>query len=275
MLRRIWPIIIALRSNVSYPISKTRRIATYCRLCAKHALARLSLIRPSKERLFGYTLTLGDYASFIVMYEEIFLALEYYFTSSTPAPLIIDAGSNIGLAALFFSIMYPQSQIICFEPGERSYHCLAENVRGNMLDGVTTHRVALDAASDRQVQLFSTVETSLMASVRRERKESAATAETVRTATLSSHITGAVELLKLDIEGNEHSVAEDLTAHGSWQHVQQAIIEYHHHVSTGDDRLAEFLARLQEAGFRYQIHTTYRPPFMKDRFQNIMIYAYR
>ena len=275
MLRRIWPILIALRSTAPFPVSRTRRIATYCRLCAKHALMQLSLIRPSQERLFGYSLSFRDYASFIVMYEEIFMALEYHFIASTPAPLIIDAGSNIGMAALFFTMLYPRSRIICFEPSHSSYAYLQNNIARNRLANVTAYRVALDRESDRELQLFSAGETSLMASIRPERNKDSATAESVRTATLSSYITEAVELLKLDIEGNEHSVAEDLAARGAWKHVRQTIIEYHHHISAGDDRLAVFLAGLEETGFRYQIHATLRPPFVKDRFQNILIFAYR
>jgi FkbM family methyltransferase len=275
MLRPFWPILIALRSRADFPISKTRRIATYCRLCAKHALVRLAVIRPSKEHLFGYSLRLGDYASFIVMYEEIFLALEYYFVASTPAPLIIDAGSNIGMATLFFTMLYPQSKIICFEPSQSSYQCLLENITTNGLANVTAHRFALDAEPDRELPLFSSIESSLMASVRQGRDLDSAVSETVRTATLSSYIHESVEMLKLDIEGNEHAVAEDLGAHGAWKHVRQTIIEYHHHISAGDDRLSALLVRLEEAGFRYQIHTTFRPPFVKDRFQNILIFAYR
>jgi FkbM family methyltransferase len=235
----------------------------------------MSVIKPSKERLFGYSLALGDYASFVVSYEEIFMTMEYYFVSSTPAPLIIDAGSNIGMATLFFTILYPQSRIICFEPGRSSYTCLQQNITENGLDNITAYRVALDANADREIQLFSSVETSLMASARNDRNRQNAIVEFVRTATLSSYIHEPVEMLKIDIEGNECSVAEDLGAHRTWENVRQAIIEYHHHITTGDDRLAQFLCTLQQAGFRYQIHAAFRPPFVKDRFQNIMIFAYR
>jgi FkbM family methyltransferase len=275
MLRRLWPILIALRSSAPFPVSRTRRIATYCRLCAKHALMRLFIITPSQERLFGYSLSIGDYASFIVMYEEIFMAMEYHFVAATAAPLIIDAGSNIGMAALFFTMLYPRSRIICFEPSQSSYRCLQDNITRNRLANVTAHRVALHAEPGRELQLFSAVETSLMASLQHERNTDSAISETVRTATLSSYINESVEMLKLDVEGNEHSVAADLAARGAWKHIRQAIIEYHHHVSAADDRLAVFLARLEETGFRYQVHATFRPPFVKDRFQNILIFAYR
>lgn len=230
MLRLVWSILQVLRSKERFPISRTRRIATYCRLCAKSALVRLSVIKPSKERLFGYSLALGDYASFVVMYEEIFMTMEYYFVSSTAAPLIIDAGSNIGMATLFFILLYPQARIICFEPGHGSYACLQENIKRNRLGDVTAHNFALDADPDREISLFSAVRTSLMASVRPERNTETATAERVRTATLSSYIHEPVELLKMDIEGNEHAVAEDLATHGAWKNVRQAIIEYHHHI---------------------------------------------
>ena len=42
---------------------------------------------------------------------------------------IIDAGGNIGLAAIFFAVTYPNAQIITIEPDIDNYFLLSENVK--------------------------------------------------------------------------------------------------------------------------------------------------
>ncbi|MEO5930268.1 MAG: FkbM family methyltransferase [Candidatus Kapaibacterium sp.] len=270
-----WLIIKVILFRESFPISKASRIITYIRICIKQRLFRLLRKHPTHEHIFGLSISLGDYASFLSLYEEIFMGMEYYFTSPTQAPIILDAGSNIGMAMLFFKKLYPQATITCFEPSGSSFACLQRNITDNGLHNVTAFQYALDSTADREIQLFSSVETSLMTSVLRERNSSDVIVENVPTATLSSYIKGPVELMKIDIEGNEHAVMEDLRLNDRLKSVRQALIEYHHHISPDDDNLASFLGVLEEQGFHYQIHASFRPPFKRDRFQDMMIYAYR
>jgi len=42
---------------------------------------------------------------------------------------ILDAGGNIGLAAIFFAATYPNAQIITVEPDKDNYFILSENIR--------------------------------------------------------------------------------------------------------------------------------------------------
>jgi FkbM family methyltransferase len=54
--------------------------------------------------------------------------LEYYEKiSGTRAPLIIDAGANIGASAVYFSIILPNSFVFSIEPDERNFHLLEKN----------------------------------------------------------------------------------------------------------------------------------------------------
>jgi hypothetical protein len=53
------------------------------------------------------------------------------------------------------------------------------------------------------------------------------------------------------------------------------VIEYHHHVNPGEDRLGAFLAMLEDQGFGYQIRAPLDPPFTRSAFQDVLIYGYR
>ena len=45
-------------------------------------------------------------------------------------PLIIDAGANIGVSALYFLTIFPNAVIVAIEPEESNYKLLCENVKG-------------------------------------------------------------------------------------------------------------------------------------------------
>src|ERR1035441_6582175 len=83
----------------------------------------------------------------------------------------------------------------------------------------------------------------------------------VRTVRLSDYITEDVDLLKLDVEGSEMAILEDLMAAGKLERVRQIIGEYHHHVKPDEDRLGEFLSLLERAGFGYHLCAALPLPF--------------
>ena len=54
------------------------------------------------------------------------------------------------------------------------------------------------------------------------------------------------------------------------------VIEYHHHIGKQRSCLADFLRRLEQAGFEYQISSFLYPVYaLKGVFQDILIMAYR
>jgi hypothetical protein len=98
--------------------------------------------------------------------------------------------------------------------------------------------------------------------------------------TLSSQLSGKVGLLKLDIEGFEGAVLDELEKAGSLAFVDRMAIEYHHHIVADDDRLSKVLALLERNGFGYSLqagHTELDHIYRREnpgRFQDVMIYAY-
>lgn len=65
----------------------------------------------------------------IPRYREIEAALETQAAAGL-APLIIDAGANIGVSALFFALAYPGSVVYAIEPEKSNYDLLVENTKG-------------------------------------------------------------------------------------------------------------------------------------------------
>ena len=62
-------------------------------------------------------------------FRQIFLAKEYEFEYKDNPKTIIDAGSNIGLAAVYFANRFPDAKIICLEPEHSNIEILRLNIK--------------------------------------------------------------------------------------------------------------------------------------------------
>src|SRR5574337_2146831 len=61
-------------------------------------------------------------------FRQIFLNKEYEFSYDGAPKSIIDAGANIGLAAIYFANRYPDCRIICLEPESTNFTLLETNI---------------------------------------------------------------------------------------------------------------------------------------------------
>jgi predicted O-methyltransferase YrrM len=58
----------------------------------------------------------------------IFLKAKIYrFNSLITKPLILDCGANVGVSVLYFKRLYPDAEIIAFEPDEDVFAILKQN----------------------------------------------------------------------------------------------------------------------------------------------------
>jgi FkbM family methyltransferase len=76
------------------------------------------------------TIFLRTYAGDIRMFYEIFWDEVYRLPSGAPgaSPVIVDAGANIGMTSLYFSILYPGARIFCIEPDAGNFGLLEQNM---------------------------------------------------------------------------------------------------------------------------------------------------
>lgn len=83
--------------------------------------------------------------------QEIFERREYFFSSLKSAPTIIDCGSHIGLAALYFKKLFPLSKITCVEPVPENFALLQSNIEVNHLHSVNLINAAISEKTGKSV----------------------------------------------------------------------------------------------------------------------------
>jgi FkbM family methyltransferase len=228
----------------------------------------------NSAKVVGFNVSYFDRATLKLLYREIFVRQNYRFDSETPAPVIYDCGANLGMATLFFKFAYPNSRIKCFEPDPKTFALLQKNISDNQLQSVEPFNVALwneDGAVDFFVD--SADPGSLLMSTSPSRMHSQAIQVPARR--LSEFIDGEIEFLKLDVEGAELRVLQELSEAGKISMIRQMAIEYHHRIPGERSAMSSCLGILEESGFEYQIAAGTFPDPSVPRYQDVMIYARR
>jgi len=221
----------------------------YLRIQARQIFAHRGVTAaPGSVRIVGAEVTCPNYGALLGLFKEIWLAEQYYFRTSAPAPLIIDAGANIGMAVLYFCKQYPSARVLAFEPDPTACAALKKNVQANKLN-VTVHQAAVGGEAG-EIDFFSDpaheagVSMSAHATGRLTRRT------TVQCVCLSRFITEPVDLLKLDVEGSETEVLVELAASGKLELVQRLIVEFHEHKGQPRNQLPVILDLLRSFKIR-------------------------
>jgi FkbM family methyltransferase len=260
---------------------KIRRLNTPAEIKARIRRSYLNVFALNKydhktniANIAGYNVSFLDFRTFSQLFRELFINNDYYFSPDSDAPYIIDCGSNIGMSILYFKMLYPKCKIVAFEPGVETFSCLEKNVRDNRLTFVDVHNAAL-SNTEGTLDFYYDPDNvgSLKMSLRQERM--AKQTRSVHATRLSPFIDQEVDFLKMDIEGAELDVIEELYKAGKLSHIKQLIIEYHHHLTTDSDVLSTMLKILEDAGLGYQIESYLPRPLQREQFQDVLIYAYR
>lgn len=213
---------------------------------SRRELARLEAL-PRYQRavtdVTGRRLELVDGPSFVWTYHEIYKEEIYAFRARHPAPYIVDGGANIGLSVLYFKQLYPESEIVAFEPDPPIFAVLERNLAVAGVGGV---RLVAGALWSSETTLAFHAEGADGGHLS---AESEATIR-VKTVCLSDYLDRPVDLLKLDIEGAETEVL--LAAANQLAQVERVYVEYHSRVGERQT-LPELLRVLRDSGFRLHV----------------------
>jgi FkbM family methyltransferase len=222
----------------------------------------------------GWRVKFCTFPMLSMLFKEVFVGQEYFFRATNDKPFILDCGSNIGMATLYFKLLYPQAEIIAFEPDPQAFACLEENVRENRLTNVRTlqHAVAGQAGTIDFFYDESNPGSLHMSTMPERMSKSRRVVEAVR---LSPYLDREVDFLKMDIEGAETEVLEEVAAAGRLRQICEMVIEYHHHIRPQTDDLSRVLRLLEDHGFGYHLESPAMRPWRREAFQDVMIYAYR
>jgi FkbM family methyltransferase len=250
-------------------------LRAYLPMLAKELVA---LARPARRRragwttLFGHTVAYADYGSLVYGFEELFVEQQYAFEAATDAPLVLDCGANIGLSVLYFKLRYPAARITAFEPSPEAFPLLQENV--GALPGVTLEQKALARAEgELPFYAFPDERASLRATT--VARAGAKTIATVAAAPLSAYVEERVDLLKLDVEGSELDVMEELAESGALRRIERMLIEAHHLEALPENRLSSLLRLLEDNGFAYRVRTRPEEGAWSSTPQDVLLSVWR
>lgn len=229
---------------------------------------------PGTYHLLDYDVAYLSFATMVNLFNEIFVGLEYYFDTNTQQPYIIDCGSNMGMSILFYKYLYPDAEIVGIEADALTYDVLKKNISQNKLQNTEVYHCAV-MDYDGTVTFYNDPDNigSLQMSTIQERESKSKTE--IECVSLERFITKPVDFLKMDIEGAESRVINDLYSKGKLAYIKKLIIEYHQHIKTDEDNLSVMLHQLEDANFGYQISAKFEAPYKEKEYQDIMIYAYQ
>ncbi len=217
-----------------------------------------------KSKVFGNTFIYSSRSSFYGMFNEVFVEQNYHIEPTKKKLQIIDCGTNIGMSLLYFRRQAPNSIIIAFEPNPYTFKIVKENVLTNKLD-VGLHNIGLGLES-AEVDFYTDINdlSSQSASVTRHlaTKNYDLISFKVNIKKLSDYIDRPIDILKLDIEGSEGEVLEDISITGKINLINKIFIEYHYDGVHTIYPLGKILSVLDESGFIYAISSGVSLPYV-------------
>ena len=180
----------------------------------------ISLVMFPSKRIF-----LRTYAGDIDIFYEIFYRKIYELPLISNKEVIIDAGANVGFAALYFLHHLPGSNIYCIEPDPENFKFLQKNLQSEIDKGIV--KLFLAALSDKDGFLnLRKSRFKYNTGVTEQRAENSikVIAYTVTTFLKKFNIE-KVNLFKIDIEGSEENIFK---ADVFWlTNVGEVLIELH------------------------------------------------
>jgi FkbM family methyltransferase len=224
----------------------------------KLTLLKAFNINSNKVRLAGFTVHFGSLSQLKLLFKEIFVRENYKFESSS-TPYIIDGGANIGLAVLYFKKQFPEAQIVAFEPNPDSFRCLKLNVEINQIRGVEIHNAALSGTAGT-ISFYTSSDmhkADMGASAVKNHvdhyhsKKGKVIENKVESKILSPFIDKQVDLLKLDIEGSEGGVFNEIR--DKFHQINHAIMEYHYHFRDDKNLLSDIISTMEKNDHAYTI----------------------
>ena len=266
--RILWGSYLIFRNQPTFKM-KMVFLLTFARIETKRLIVKIFPFHLTRERFLKYQVSFPSYEAFSNLFFEIFALAEYAFDGPDDS-LIIDCGANIGMSVMYFKRIRPNSTIIAFEPDDKAYEYLSRNIETNGLTDVHLNKTAV-FDRDGEITWYSALhdtpssllEMSVFQSSLGEQKLKSTT---VACARLSSFIDRTVNLLKIDVQGAETKVLEDLKKTGKLDLVNDMIIEFH--FDSINNPLGRLISILEESGFYVSIHAFHQlklPPYYKTR----------
>jgi len=206
-------------------------------------------------KLAPFTVWFSQSEEFHTLKQEIFTQDAYYTEFDTTEPVIIDAGAHIGLASLYFKKLYPKARIWAVEPLLETFTILKRNVEENVLLDVELMNAALTESGSQSTIYFDNTPLKWWSTAGREngawnhqQDSQSRQVPSVQLSSLIKRINAPIDLIKMDIEGNELVVLKE--AQSDLENVKNMIIEFH---PIKTQTLSHLLTLLDSSGFSWDL----------------------
>jgi len=246
--------------------SRLRLLLDYLRIGAAYARAGWRTTEVRTVHCAKFRVSYRHPRTIFTIFKEIFIQEDYYFEDLPKQPFIIDCGANIGMATLFFKHLRPHAEILAIEPSPNSLDLLRRNLRENGIEGVRVVEAALSDWDGKAMYM----EEFTSGGSNRLSNDGQISVKTLRLTTL---IDRPVDLLKVDVEGMDVVVLEELERTGKFDLVVRVVVEYHPHSMSELYALSILLALFERNGFRYSIDARSSRPI--DAYQSVTVRAWR
>ncbi|NMM48210.1 FkbM family methyltransferase [Marinigracilibium pacificum] len=206
--------------------------------------------KPVVVKFRGLNVVSPNYPLFINLINEIFYQEVYANEIQVDTPLIIDAGSNIGISILYFKSRYPDSEIIGIEPDPQNFNMLKENVSINGFENIKLINCALGSSKGETVLYKEGGNPYLNPSILKVCDVDQGVK--VRLESLTDIISNRdVDLLKMDIEGAEMIVLKDIIMSGAINKVNSFVLETHPDNGVSSEEVKSLLIK---SGFEVSVN---------------------
>ena len=256
----------AIATDIAYVLSSEYKIPNRRKLLCDYLRLRVKAflnqwIDFKTERFLSFVVVFDNYSLFFETFRQVFIRHSYYFNTNSPAPIIIDCGGNAGMSVLYFKYLFPKSKITVFEPSTSIQPVIRENLKRNNIVDVTLEPYAV-SKTDGTASFYDrgpgSCGNTLMETVFDTTIQKGGTKEekthTVTTRRLSPYIKSDIDLLKLDIEGAEGMVVEELHKANVLGKIKTIVMEYHYYPANTENYLGNMLSVFEKENRAYQIY---------------------
>lgn len=245
----VWKGILLRLNNLFSGSEKSFKISGLYEKFLKHIPAG----RIHTHKLMGKKVSFGGGPEYLHALKEIFVDNIY----NQPLPenaYIIDCGAHIGISVIFIKQICPTAEIDCFEPDQKNYQLLIDNISSFALHNVRAHNKAVWI--DNSVINFS-MEGNMSSRITNDQNSN----QSVQACRLLDLMDRKIDFLKIDIEGAEYEVLKDIEP--KLENVQKLFIEYHGAFDQNSE-LVDILSILVRNNFHFYIKEAapvYEQPF--------------
>jgi FkbM family methyltransferase len=177
-------------------------------------------------------------------------------------------------------MIYPKAKIIGFEPDEKTFSVLEQNIHDNNFTNVTVYNKALLNKKGHISFFYDNDDSSIGSILGADSRKPNPLEKIVEADTLSSYINQPVDFLKMDVEGAETEIFEDLHKNNKLHFIKNIVMEFHHNISNSRNNLIKLLTILEQNNFGYiieNLNTLNAPqkldPEKKNKLQGLFICA--